>query len=173
MSNNEPSDIKCCEPNCKHNQKNDKSEFYFCLTCSKMLNTTKSYCKTCKLAHNKDHICVNFDEKNYFCKSHFQKFLKYCFNCKMNICKQCENDHQNHEIKNYAFMAPNKDELKELKDSLKSIGKDIKNLKLVIDDLIYSLNGTLRLFQNYYDIENDIIYKYEHFNKNEDKKKNF
>ena len=166
-----PSDIKCCEPNCKHNQKNDKSEFFFCLTCSKMLNTTKSYCKTCKLAHNKDHFSVNFDEKNYFCKSHFKKFIKYCFNCKKNICEQCENDHQNHEIKNYEFMAPNEGELKELKDSLKKIGDAIKNLKLVIDDLIYSLNGTLRLFQNYYDIANDIIYKYEHFNKNEDKKK--
>ena len=143
-----PSDIKCCEPNCKHNQKNDKSEFYLCLTCSKMLNTTKSYCKKCKLVHDKDHICVNFDEKNYFCKSHLKKFIKYCFNCKKNICEQCENDHQNHEIKNYSFMAPNEDEIKELKDSLKKIGHAIKNLKYVIDDLIYSLNGTLRLFQN-------------------------
>ena len=166
-----PSDIKCCEPNCKHNQENDKSEFYFCLTCSKMIKRSIIYDKSCKLAHDKNHVCVNFYEKNYFCKSHFKKFIKYCFNCKKNICEQCENDHQNHEIKNYEFMAPNEGELKELKDSLKKIGDAIKNLKLVIDDLIYSLNGTLRLFQNYYDIANDIIYKYEHFNKNEDKKK--
>ena len=166
-----PSDIKCCAPNCKNNQKNDKSEFYICLTCSKNLKTSKSYCKTCKLSHNKDHVSVNFDEKNYYCKSHLQKFIKYCFNCKKNICEKCESDHQSHTIKRFTLMAPNEDELKELKESLKNIGKIISEFKNVVDDLIYSLNGTLRLFQNYYDIANDIIYKYEHFNKNKDKEK--
>ena len=68
-------------------------------------------------------------------------------------------------------MAPNEDELKELKESLKIIGKEISEFKNVVDDLINSFNGTLRLFQNYYDIAKDIIYKYEHFNKNKDKEK--
>ena len=68
-------------------------------------------------------------------------------------------------------MAPNEDELKESKESLKIIGKEISEFKNVVDDLINSFNGTLRLFQNYYDIAKDIIYKYEHFNKNKDKEK--
>ena len=70
-------------------------------------------------------------------------------------------------------MAPNEVELQELKDSLKKIEEMFSDLKNSIDDIIYSLNGTLRLFQNYYEIANDIIYKYEKFNKNEDKEKEF
>ena len=68
-------------------------------------------------------------------------------------------------------MAPNDDELKELKESLKIIGNTISDFKIVVTDIMYSLNSTVRLFQSYYDIANDIIYKYEHFNKNKDKEK--
>ena len=166
-----PSDIKCSTPGCKSNQKNDKSESYYCLNCSKLTRTTKSFCKACKLAHHTDHVNVNFDEKNYYCKSHFQQYLKYCFNCKKNICEKCESEHQNHLFKSYKFMTPNEDELNKLKDSLKEISKKIRDLKVIVDHLIYCLNGTLRLIQDYYDIANDVIYKYEKFNKNKDKKK--
>ena len=70
-------------------------------------------------------------------------------------------------------MSPNEVELQEVKESLNKNDKMFSNLKISIDNIIYNLNGTLRLFQNYYEIANDIIYKYEKFNKNEDKEKEF
>ena len=70
-------------------------------------------------------------------------------------------------------MSPNEVELQELKESLNKIDKMFSNLKISIDNIIYNLNGTLRLFQNYYEIANDIIYKYEKSIKMKIKKKNF
>ena len=168
-----PSDIRCCVNGCNNDQENDKSDFYFCLTCSEMFGKTKSYCTKCMLTHSDKHIRVNFDRKNYYCKDHFQKFIKYCFDCKKNLCEKCQTEHSKHKVKSYSIMAPNEVELQELKDSLKKIEEMFSDLKNSIDDIIYSLNGTLRLFQNYYEIANDIIYKYEKFNKNEDKEKEF
>ena len=62
-------------------------------------------------------------------------------------------------------MYPNDKELEELKASLELIKAKLDTLKLVINDIIYSLNGTKRLFESYYDIGVNIINKYETFNK--------
>ena len=42
---------------------------------------------------------------------------------------------------------------------------NIDNLKTIIDDIKYRLDGTLRIFRRYYDIARNIIEKYELFNK--------
>ena len=94
-----PSDIRCCVNGCNHDQENDKSDFYYCLTCSNMLGTTKSYCTKCISVHDEDHIKVNFEKKNYYCKDHFQKFIKYCFDCKKIYVKNVKMSIQNMKLK--------------------------------------------------------------------------
>ena len=161
------SKIRCCncDPVCNNNQQNDPLDFYLCLTCSKFLGNSKSYCNKCNSTHISSHKKVKFSNKNYYCKNHFNKFIKYCFKCKKNLCEDCVNTHEKHNIKSYETMAPNDKELNELKTSLELIKTEFETLKLVINDIIYSLNGTMRLFQNYYDIAANIIGKYELFNK--------
>lgn len=58
-------------------------------------------------------------------------------------------------------MTPNIDKLK---DSLKTMEKNIKNLQIVINDLKYRLDGALRVFKRYHYIAKDIIGKFELFN---------
>ena len=94
-----PSDIRCCANGCNHDQENDKSDFYYCLTCSNMLGTTKSYCTKCISIHDEDHIKVNFEKKNFYCKNHFQKFIKYCFDCKKIYVKNVKMSIQNMKLK--------------------------------------------------------------------------
>lgn len=158
----------CGTPNCISSHQKDYLDYYLCLTCCKILQKTKSFCYSCNESHKKendDHIGVKFNDRNYYCRSHWNKFIKYCFNCKKNLCEACVKDHTEHQFKNYELMAPNEKELQSLKDFLLKMKKNIRNLKIIINDIIYNLNGTMKIFNNYYEIANDIVGKYELYNK--------
>ena len=71
---------------CNKNDKKDinENEFYICNTCN------KNMCSLCKSIHDKNHIIINYDDKNYICKKHKEIFVKYCKTCKEDICVICE-----------------------------------------------------------------------------------
>ena len=82
------SKIICDE--CKVNNKSNTYEniLYKCNTCKKNL------CPICKNNHNKEHKIINYDDKEYICDNHNQKYNSYCKNCKKNICIFCEKEHK-------------------------------------------------------------------------------
>ena len=43
-------------------------------------------CPQCKLAHDKSHIIINYDDKYYICDKHNSNYILYCKNCKQNLC---------------------------------------------------------------------------------------
>jgi hypothetical protein len=49
----------------------------------------------------------------------------------------------------------------------------MESLQIVINDLIYTLNGAMRIYTNYYKSASHIIEKYESFNKGKEAFKNF
>ena len=55
-------------------------QFYKCLLCELQL------CPICKSTHDKNHNLIPFDQKNFICKKHSESFIKYCKDCKINIC---------------------------------------------------------------------------------------
>ena len=55
--------------------------------------------------------------------------------------------------------------INKLKKYLKTVESNINKLKIIIDDLKYRLDGTLRIFKRYSYIANDVFGKYELFNK--------
>ena len=182
-----PEKILCSGNNCNINEKMDP-DFSLCLTCSKLLNRTKSICNTCIKKHKNEfkdeneneHVIIKYEDKNYYCKDHIQRMKKYCFQCKKNLCDGCVAEHlenkekyKEHQIKSIESLIPDKKELEDLDLSLKEIKKSMDSLKIIIDDLIYTLNGAMRIYQNYYKIANHIIGKYEKFNKGEKDFKNF
>ena len=79
-----------CNKNNKGNTHNN--EFYICNTCN------KNICPLCKSIHDKTHKIINYDDKNYICRKHNEKFQKYCLTCNDNFCFICENKHKNHNI---------------------------------------------------------------------------
>jgi len=158
-------EIRCNEPNCQNTQQNYSNGFYKCLDCTELTGHSKYYCKDHYDQHDKEgHKIVKYDKKNYFCEKHFNEFTKYCFTDNQNLCEKCENEHKNHKIAKYHDMISNKEKEK-LKESLKIMEKNVSNLKTIIDDIKYRLDGTLRIFKRYLYIANDIIGKYELFNK--------
>ena len=86
------SKIICDE--CKINNKSNTYQniFYRCNKCKNNL------CPLCKDNHNKEHKIINYEEKDYICEVHNQKYTSYCKNCKKNICQYCEKEHKNHEL---------------------------------------------------------------------------
>ena len=180
-----PEKIRCAGNNCTKNAKMDPN-FFLCLTCSKLLGKTRSICSECFQKHKHEykdenkHFIINYEDKNYYCKDHCKRMEHYCFQCKKNLCNGCLKDHsrnqekyKDHKIKSIELLIPEDKEIERLKESLKEINRNMESLKIVIDDLVYTLNGAMRVYQNYYKIANHIITKYESFNKGEKDFKNF
>ena len=178
-----PEKIRCAGNNCTKNARTDP-QFFLCLTCSKKLNKTKSICSECIEKHkieykDSNHMIINYEDKNYYCKNHCKKMENYCFDCKKNLCNGCVEEHlkdsekKEHKIKSIDLLIPDKEEFKKLKNSLEEIKQNMKDLKIVIDDIVYTLNGAMRIYENYYRIASHIVGKYETFNKDTNSLKNF
>ena len=93
-----------CDQCLKKNKFNSyNSEFYKCYLCNKNL------CVLCKVVHDKSHNIINYDNKNYICSDHNGYFIKYCLDCKDNMCIQCEKNHKNHRTIYLGEFLPDKD----------------------------------------------------------------
>ena len=152
--------LKCSQ--CNTNQVKI-NELYICNTCN------KNICKVCKLNHDKNHIIINYEDKNYICKKHNKEYKKYCKTCKEDICITCENEHNNHNIFNLGEILLNKNELfysaKKLKKLLKRFNFKIEMIKLILDEM-------RKMMFKYYDIYLINIINYDMNKKNYSKLKN-
>ena len=98
------------------------NEFYFCIKCNLTL------CPLCKINHEKEHKIINFEDKNYICYKHDEHFTKYCEECKLNICIQCEKDHKCHRSIYYGDLYIEEDKNDELKDYIDKLNNDINEI---------------------------------------------
>jgi hypothetical protein len=178
-----PERIICSETqktNCKENGGNDP-DMQQCLTCSETVDRTRSICSNCIKQHkDKNHIVIKYEDKNYYCQKHIKRMKKYCFQCKKSLCESCAAEHEKekeenkgHQIKSIESLIPLEDEIIELKNSLKEIRNSMDSLQIIINDLIYSLQRSMDLYNDYYKCANHIIEKYETFNKGEEAFKDF
>ena len=104
------SQIKC--DNCKFKNKGNcpAGEFYRCLNCKLNL------CLLCKPNHDPRHNIIKYDQRNFICQIHNEPLIKYCVQCRKNICFACEG-HDNHEYEDY--IKPNIEEKKKILNELK------------------------------------------------------
>jgi hypothetical protein len=177
-----PENIICSEmfgKNCKKNGGNDP-DMQLCLTCSKIVDRTRSICSDCIKQHKEqNHEVIKYEDKNYYCQKHIKKIKKYCFECKQSFCESCvkkhdkKNENNGHHIKSIDLLIPLKEEINKLKDSLKKISEYMDTLKVIINGLNYSLNRAMDLYKDYYKCASHIIEKYETFNKGQEAFKNF
>ena len=74
---------------CEGKEKIKKSEvnnnlFYKCCTCNINL------CPLCKEKHNKiyvkKHLIINYDNKNYICNEHGERYISHCKECNKDLC---------------------------------------------------------------------------------------
>jgi len=65
--------------------------------------------------YKNDNIIINYNQKNFICEKHNETFIKYCNDCKINICKSCSNEHNSHKIIYYCNIILDMKEIKKNK----------------------------------------------------------
>ena len=139
---------------CKINKKSEtyKNEFYKCNLCKVNL------CPICQNNHDKNHIIIRYDLRNYICDLHNCKYNAYCENCKNNICMECEQLHQNHNIIYFGKILPQSDAIKK---QIEESRKNIDNFNNNINDIIKKLEKVKENIEKLYKINFDIINNYD------------
>ena len=144
---------------CKKNNKAKtyENKFFKCNTCKLNL------CPLCKKSHYNDHYIVDYDDKNYYCDIHDERYSSYCKDCNKNICLECEKNHKNHKILSYSDLFPEenkkKTELNEFRSLLNKVKNEINEIKNICDKFSENV-------ESYYTIYSDIINNYNYNNKN-------
>lgn len=159
------SKIGCSESGCKKKMNNEFHDFFICMNCTKKNKYSYYLCNEhSEIEDHAKHEKRRYDNKHYFCEDHFGKLKEYCFICNKNLCQKCLKEHEgdDHKVKSYDSLTPDLDDIKKNLDEIK---KKIVNLKSAIGDIKKSLDGALGIYENYCKIANDIIEKYEFFNK--------
>lgn len=145
--------------NCQTNKKKVyNNKMYMCYNCKNIL------CPLCKNNHDKKHIIVNYDFKNFMCERHYETYNSYCNFCRVNLCLRCQKYHQDQYIVSFGSIFPEKDELLNI---LSESRKSIDVFKKDIENIIYKLN---KVKENV-----EILYKiyYEMITKFDDRKRNY
>ena len=140
------SKIKCDA--CKKEKKSDNTYFFSCSKCKLNL------CPKCKNKHDKEHFIVNYNDKDFYCNIHNEKFIGYCLDCKKDLCSLCKNEHSNHKNTSYDDAIPDIDTFKK---ELVRLKESIRNLRIDIKKIIEKLNYVIENLNHYYEIYNNII----------------
>ena len=113
LQNIDYSKIICKECNKNNRYNTYKNEFYKCDICKIDL------CPMCKSKHNTNHKIINYNDKEYICNIHNEKYNSYCKECKKNICMLCENNHNEHEIIYYGKLIIEDNKIKKRMEEIK------------------------------------------------------
>ena len=133
------------------------SQLYKCCTCNIYL------CPLCKDKHDKKHLIIDYELKNYLCNKHGERYISYCKKCSNNLCDLCEIGHdKEHNIISHKDILKKDDYM----DTLNNLRNKINHLKNDINQLIKRLNKIQDNFELYYNISKDFINTYNIKKKN-------
>jgi len=95
--------IKC--DLCNNDRSLYNNNFYIC-TCKKKI------CQLCIITHTKDkeHNVLYYNQKYLYCNKHLLEFISFCSLCNINLCKNCEKEHEKHKNKIILFKRENLDD---------------------------------------------------------------
>ena len=111
---------------CEGENKNKKSEvknnlFYKCFTCNINL------CPLCKIKHEKKHLIINYDKRNYLCNEHGERYISHCRVCMKDLCDNCRYDDKHYSSYHKVSF---------LYEFIKKSKKITNELRIKIDDLV-------------------------------------
>jgi len=137
---------------CDNCKKTFNEEFYLCQNCKIIL------CFLCRQIHDKTHFIVNYKDKKCICNEHCKFFISYCKTCKNDLCELCEREHKDHKIIKFSELIPRTYNLmnknNELNSAINILKNNIKEIKLILDDVIKNL-------EIYYQIFHDYVYTFD------------
>ena len=146
--------------NCNKNKREIyNNQLHICCNCKINL------CPLCRLNHNKEHILIDYDLKNYLCNIHGERYISYCKECNKNLCDLCEINHnKNHNYYNLNKLIINKENsINELRIKIDNLKNEMKD---IIKDITNKMNKIIDNMEIYYNINNNISSSYDIKNKN-------
>ena len=135
----------------------------------------KNLCKKCKKVHldeygenKKQHNMIDFKYKDYKCgcSNRNKKFNSFCFTCKKNLCQICDENHKDHEKKNFGELSNlTEDKKNMLYQEIEIQKKLIDKFKEIIDDWFKRvkiiINKYKKKLELYYKINLTIFNRYK------------
>ena len=106
----------------------------------------KKICQLCMINHIKDkeHNILHYNKRYSYCNKHIIEFISYCYLCNMNLCKNCEKEHEKHKNKIILYKKEKIDDKKK-----KEIEKEIKDNIEKINKYKYEINYINDMFNNF------------------------
>ena len=92
---------------------------------------------------------------NFICENHSKIFQFYCKNCKKNICNDCLNLHNNHQIISFSKIGFTNEELNQIENINKEITNNLIHLNKIKNDISNILNQIKLIKENNSIYEND------------------
>jgi surface protein len=123
----------------------------------------------CRDKHdNIKHKIIDYDEINYKCGKHNNKFISYCEICRENLCMLCEIDHdkkyqKKHNTLYYKELLAN---IEDINTEILKLKSKIDKIKKNIDDMIKMLNEVKVNIDIFSDINLTILKNYDENNIN-------
>lgn len=151
------SKIQCIKCKVKNIVNIFNNEMYICSSCNIIL------CPLCMISHEKRHTIIKYKEKDYICFHHNEDYIKYCTQCKINLCMKCEKEHKTHNFIYYGDILPNEEKIKK---DIEDLRQYIDNCNKIIQEIIYKLNLFTENIELYYNICNEIVNAYERKKRN-------
>ena len=142
------SKIICNKCNEKNKNNTTDNKFYKCCNCNINL------CPLCKLRHDKTHLIIDYDNKNYFCNEHGKRYILHCEQNNKDLCDSCEYPQKN----KFSFLYKLSNNIKNKMDNLRT---KIDNLKEEISKCSNIINKVIDNLELYYNIANNIIKNFD------------
>ena len=92
---------------------------------------------------------------NFECNKHFKQFNYYCKSCKLNICDDCLEGHNNHEIISFSYIGLNNNEIETYENLFKEIDENINSFNKIKNDILSLFNKMKLINENTSIYEND------------------
>lgn len=129
-----------------------------CCTCDENL------CPICTANHDKNHLIIDYELKNFICNIHNERYISFCKDCHQNLCDLCEIAHtKNHVFIYHKDIIKNEDEIK---NNLNNLKINVEKFKNEIYSIINKLNQIINNMELYYKISSNIINNFNTKNKN-------
>ena len=122
------------------------NKFYICCNCNTNL------CSLCKSSHDKNHLIINYEDKNKLCNKHGERYILYCKENNKNICDLCDMKNHNYIFLYKVFKNIGKLNINEFQIKINSLKNELKNIPNYNE-----LNAVIGNFEIFYSIVNNII----------------
>ena len=152
---------------CHKNKPNDLFNFSFCKRCKKTL--CFECCKNhyhdnpnVLLSNNKNSNLISISQIDFNCQRHNKEFISFCRDCSINLCKDCEDIHDNsHKIIEFEEIKLNNEEIENLEFNINLAKKRIALFDIKILKFIQSLHKLETLYLQLLNLYNEFISVYK------------